>query len=71
MTDARQDVTINGQAMAVPIEITVTGLLAHLGVAATHVAVEQNRKLVARQDYASAAVRPGDQFEIVTFVGGG
>jgi thiamine biosynthesis protein ThiS len=71
MTDATQDVTINGQPTAVPDALTVATLLFHLGVATTHVAVEQNRKLVAKQDYASTTVSPGDEFEIVTFVGGG
>jgi thiamine biosynthesis protein ThiS len=71
MTDATQDVTINGQPTAVPDPLTVAEMLFHLGVATTHVAVEQNRKLVAKPDYASTTVSPGDAFEIVTFVGGG
>ena len=71
MTDATQEVTINGAPMTVPDPITVENLLAHLGVETTHVAVEKNRKLVAKKDYATTTVDTGDELEIVTFVGGG
>jgi thiamine biosynthesis protein ThiS len=71
MTEGTQDVTINGQPRTVPDPTTVAGLLEHLGVETTHVAVEQNRKLVSKKDYASSPVCAGDELEIVTFVGGG
>ncbi len=71
MSEATQDVRINGKLMAIPISITVERLLEHLGVDRKHVAVEQNRKIVSKPEYATTAVEADDDFEIVTFVGGG
>jgi thiamine biosynthesis protein ThiS len=35
------------------------------------VAIEVNRELVSRCDFAETTIRDGDRIEIVTFVGGG
>ena len=71
MSEATQDVRINGKVMALPTPITVAGLLDRLGVDRKHVAVEQNRKIVSKAAYATTPVEADDEFEVVTFVGGG
>ena len=71
MSEATQQVSINGDQVTVPVPLTVAELLAHLGIETTHVAVEQNRKLVPKKDHGTTSVAAGDTFEIVTFVGGG
>lgn len=71
MSEATQDVCINGKVMAIPVSITVSKLLEHLGVDQKHVAVERNRKIVSKSEYATTVVEADDDFEIVTFVGGG
>lgn len=71
MSNGKQTVTINGKSTEVPTPITVVGLLEFLSISGPHVAVECNRELVPKGDYAERVVEEGDRFEIVTFVGGG
>ncbi len=71
MSEPTQDISINGDVHVVPLGITVEGLLAQLQIDRRHVAVEQNRKLVTKDDYGVVEVQAGDLLEIVTLVGGG
>ena len=64
-------VKLNGEIREVPDAITVSGLLAHLGVRAPRVAVEVNEAVVTKDRYEAHALRAGDSVEIVAFVGGG
>jgi sulfur carrier protein len=50
---------------------TVARLLSERGLAIDRVAVEINRTIVAKQDYARRELADGDVVEIVSFVGGG
>ncbi len=50
---------------------TLAALLEHLGMKADRVAVELNRKIVARDQWPQTPVADGDCLEIVHFVGGG
>lgn len=62
--------TINGEVHEVPEGLTVTQLVAHLGIGGP-VAVEKNRDIVPRAEHPQAVVCEGDSLEIVHFVGGG
>jgi len=62
---------INGQSRELPEGLTVATLLAYLEIKAPRVAVEVNAEVVVKSLHAQTALRPGDQVEIVTFVGGG
>jgi len=62
---------VNGQAHEIADGSTVLALLEALGLRPEHVAVERNRAIVPRRDFASVALGEGDRLEIVTFVGGG
>jgi sulfur carrier protein len=64
-------VVINGTTQDVPDDLTVTALVAHLGLADGPVAVEINREIVPRAQHAARRVAAGDAIEIVHFVGGG
>jgi len=64
-------VTVNGSAREIPDDLTVTGLVAHLGLTGGPVAVEINREIVPRADHPNRKVATGDAIEIVHFVGGG
>ncbi len=46
-------------------------LLARFKLPPVRVAVELNRAIVTRKDFAAATLHAGDRVEIVTFVGGG
>lgn len=63
-------VTINGESQAVP-EGSIHTLLAALGLPEGKIAIERNLAIVPRSAYGEVQIAPGDQFEIVQFVGGG
>ena len=63
--------TINGERRELAAGLTMSGLLAELALAPVRVAVEVNRELVSRREFAETTIRDGDRIEIVTFVGGG
>ncbi len=64
-------VFINGESCQVPDALTVSGLLAHLGIHSGRVAIERNLEILPRSQWDSVIVCEGDRFEIVHFVGGG
>jgi len=64
-------VVINGEQRQVPAGVSVTRLLAQLGLAAARVAVERNLHLLPRAQWDATAVEAGDRYEIVHLVGGG
>ena len=64
-------IEVNGETKDVPPAITVSGLLATLGVDDGPVAVERNREIVPRASHASTVLAEGDRLEVVHFVGGG
>ena len=64
-------VTINGEPHDIPSGLTLTGLIAHLGLSDGPVAIERNREVVPRAEHGRVLVEAGDVLEIVHFVGGG
>ncbi len=63
---------INGEVREVAAEeLTVSGLLAELGIAAAGIAVELNGEIVPRSRHAETELCEGDVLEIVRMVGGG
>ncbi len=67
----RMQVKLNGEIRELPEGLTVTGLLAHLGIKAQRVAIEVNEAVVTKDRYESHKLSTGDSVEIVAFVGGG
>lgn len=65
------EVTVNGEPRGVPAGRSVTDLLESLGLHPALVVVEHNREILERARLADTAVRAGDVFELVHFVGGG
>jgi thiamine biosynthesis protein ThiS len=65
------NVLVNGESREVPDGLTVTGLLAHLGIHPGRVAVERNLEILFRAKWETTAVETGDRYEIVHMVGGG
>jgi len=62
---------LNGEPRDVPEGVTVVRLLELLDIKAPRVAVEVNAQVVTKSRHAETTLKPGDQVEIVTFVGGG
>lgn len=64
-------ITLNGDRFELAGPVTVSNLLAQLGIDPRRVAVEHNLVVVKRTAFDTTVVREGDQVEIVNFVGGG
>jgi sulfur carrier protein len=64
-------VTVNGARREVPEDVSVRQLVEHLGFGEGPVAVEINRLVIPRARHAEHRVAPGDEIEVVHFVGGG
>ncbi len=64
-------IVVNGESRAVSAGTKLAELLAELGIAPRHCAVEINLELVPRSQHADRVLIDGDRLEIVTLVGGG
>ena len=64
-------VMVNGEERDVPDNLSVAGLLGHLGLKSDRIAIERNLEILPRARWQDAAVQAGDRYEIVQFVGGG
>jgi len=65
------DVVINGERKQVTPGTTLLELLKELELDPRAVVVEHNRKIVRRPVLSEVTVSPGDEIELVHFVGGG
>jgi thiamine biosynthesis protein ThiS len=65
------EILVNGERKKVAGNQSVSELLRELHVEADRVAVELNKAIVRKTDWASTPVPPGAELEIVQFVGGG
>lgn len=70
-TDDTVSIRVNGEHRRVPGGISIADLARELGLAPEKVAVERNLEVVPRSTLADVPVEDGDEYEIVTFVGGG
>ena len=64
-------ITLNGDPYELAEPLTISRLLATLELDVRRFAVEDDRVIVKQATYDVAIVQPGDQVEIVNFVGGG
>lgn len=69
--DNTVSIRVNGEHRRVRKGMTIVDLALELGLEPTKVAVERNLEVVPRSTLADVPVEDGDDFEIVTFVGGG
>ena len=69
--DGTISIRVNGAHRRVRPGISVADLALELGLEPAKVAVERNLEIVPRSTLAEVMVEDGDDFEIVTFVGGG
>ncbi len=64
-------IRVNGEHRRTFSGMSVAALAAELGLEPAKVAVERNLEIVPRSTLADVIVEEGDEYEIVTFVGGG
>jgi thiamine biosynthesis protein ThiS len=62
---------INGEARDFTSPLSLTSLIEQLGMKQDRVAIELNRNIVPRDQWAETPLGEGDRLEIVQFVGGG
>jgi thiamine biosynthesis protein ThiS len=62
---------VNGDEKTFDGPLWLAGLIEQLGMKSDRVAVELNREIVARAQWAEIQLKDGDRLEIVHFVGGG
>ena len=65
------ELLVNGKSMQLVEGTTVAQLLQQLKIEPERVVVEVNLNILKRAQLASVTLQPGDQVEIVHFVGGG
>ncbi len=64
-------ITINGEAKSVAEQINLTELLELLALPSERIAIELNREVVRKKDWATIEIKDADKIEVVHFVGGG
>ena len=71
VTDGTLSIRVNGAHRRVRAGMSVADLALELGLEPSRVAVERNLEIVPRSTLSDVLVEDGDDYEIVTFVGGG
>lgn len=65
------EITVNGERRTVGPGLTVSGLLAEMGIHPGPIAVEVNEQIVPKAEHKTIILAAGDKVEVVSFVGGG
>lgn len=65
------NIKLNGKPYSIEGEASIKALAERLKLAPTQVAIERNREIVPRSRYGEVMLAPGDEVEIVSFIGGG
>ena len=64
-------ITLNGDPYAIDGDLRLVTLLERLNTRQGRIAVEINREIVPKASYPATTIKPGDNVEIINFVGGG
>ncbi len=71
MVPREMTIVLNGDERECREDMTIADLVTELGLAQRRIAVEANREIIPREQYATHHLSAGDHLEIVHFVGGG
>jgi sulfur carrier protein len=69
--DLNFSIQLNGESYAVEGDARLSGLIEKLNLRRGRIAIELNQAVIPKAEWANILLRPGDQVEIVNFVGGG
>ncbi len=64
-------IRVNGEGVDIDAPMTLDRLLDEVDAPAIVLAVEINAEVIPHEEYAERVIRPGDEVEVVTLVGGG
>ena len=65
------NVFLNGDVREVPENFNLEQLLRHFSLPAKRVAIELNKGVVHRKNWADVKISESDRIEVIHFVGGG
>ncbi len=65
------EIRLNGETHELPASLNIEQLLDHFSLPRERVAVERNRAIVPKTEWAAVMLHSGDAREVVQFVGGG
>ena len=65
------EIMLNGVVKEVPIHFSIKDLLAEIGLSAERIAIELNKEVVPKSEYACRQLHAADQIEVIQAVGGG
>lgn len=65
------NVVLNGEPRSVPDNISLEKLLEHFSLPSQRVAIELNKSVVRKKDWAEVRLNEADTIEVIHFVGGG
>jgi thiamine biosynthesis protein ThiS len=68
---SENQVTVNGERRSYPAQTSLMEIVRSLDLDPQRVAIELNREIIRRQEWATIEVAHGAEIEIVQFVGGG
>lgn len=64
-------VTVNGEKKDIAEQTNLSQLLELLALPSERIAIELNREVVRKKDWANIQINDADRIEVVHFVGGG
>jgi thiamine biosynthesis protein ThiS len=62
---------INGEMRELSESATIVEMLENLALPAERIAIELNREVIRKKDWANVKLNDADKIEIIHFVGGG
>ncbi len=65
------NIEVNGKQMTLEEGASIVRLIEVMELGAKRIAVELNKELAVKKEWADTILKEGDKVEIVTFVGGG
>jgi thiamine biosynthesis protein ThiS len=70
-SESNLSIKLNGEPYAIGSQMRLVALVEGLKLRRGRIAVELNHAVVPKADWDAIVLHPGDQVEIVNFVGGG
>ena len=71
MVETAFSISLNGEPYQVEGDARLPALIERLKMRPQRIAVEINRRIVPKSEYAATILAAGDEVEIINFVGGG
>ena len=70
-TSTMPTIILNGDPYPIDGDLQLSALLERLNARQGRIAIEINREIIPKASYSATIIKPGDNVEIINFVGGG